>query len=239
MYNHNHLIDGMFYKVYMLRGKMEIMPFDLLEMPLDVGDEITDHHAPQGIDANLAIEDFRERFGNGVTRVKVCEGVILSRRAAYDRDTLIWDKYNTLKYAQKVQAEVAVRELDRIATEASQCAEAAKNIHVGKYHLSMGEAIREHGIESGWYVRENGHTVWSEVKSLSETLVFGYRATRLNPTFDPWGHNRKLHRYDIKSETFHPNLHHLIFRKEPPGAWESVVRANVYTCNGVEYESTR
>ena len=39
MYNHNHLIDGMFYKVYMLRGKMEIMPFDLLEMPLPLNDD--------------------------------------------------------------------------------------------------------------------------------------------------------------------------------------------------------
>ena len=236
MYNHNHLIAGMFYKVYHGRGKMDIMPFGLLEMPLDVGEEITEHHAPLGITAKLAIADFRERFGSGVNRVKVCEGVILSRRASYNNETLIWDRYNTLKYAQKMQAEAAVRERNRIESEAIRRVEEAKNIHVGKYHLSMGEAIREHGIERGWYVRESGHTVWSEVSSLGETLVFGYRASRLNPSFDPWGRNRKLHRYAIKTESFHPTLHHLIFRKEPPGEWEGVVRANVFTYGGIDYE---
>jgi hypothetical protein len=154
---HNTLALGLFYKVYRHRGGMVFWPMHRLEMPLDEGDEISDHSAPRVLDAKTAMAQFRDMFGRDVQRVVVQDGALLSRDGEGGDE--VWDFYPSQKAAEKRFRERAEHIREVRAAQRKQAEFNATIIRVGKYHYTMHDAIAA-GLKPGWYVQESGCDVW-------------------------------------------------------------------------------
>ena len=221
-YAPNCIVSGLYYRVTRrTRNGFPLhtyLPLEMLEMPVNAGDVITKHKAPQGLDPTLALADFSRLVGPAfpeVTRVTVFDGLLLNEQT----DSRLAGHFpsfrpvRTLKHAHTLQAQANERLEHHRQRAALYDAFIAGNIEVGhsildKSGTTLEQAVAEHGFGEGWYIRRQGHDLWSIVTGVIPSCGFvsGYRV----------GKNRVGQGFHLIRETFHLTLHKHYIRRERP-----------------------